>query len=98
VASIEQGDISDSPPVGILTSDMHEDGLPKRQAGCELLGPRAEGLALLRGVDPMQTNCRRAAIVEHGDRVPIADADHSAMELLGFDRADQTEGNEQDEA
>jgi hypothetical protein len=43
----------------------------------------------------MQTDDRRAAIVEHGDRVAIADADHSATELPGVDRADDPEGQEQ---
>jgi hypothetical protein len=77
---------------------MHEDGLPKREACRELFGLRAEGLALLGGVDPMQTNDRRAAVVENCDRVAITDADHSATELPGVGRADQTEGKKQGEA
>jgi hypothetical protein len=45
----------------------------------------------------MQTDDLRAAVVEDGQRVAIADVDHSAMELQGFARAGHSEGQEQDE-
>ena len=76
---------------------MHEDGLPKREACRELFGLRAEGLALLRRIDPMQTDGPRAPGVEDRKRVAVCDADHPALELLGFDRAHQSESQEQDE-
>jgi hypothetical protein len=98
VASIGQRDVPDRPPIAIHPPDGHDDGLPEREADRTLLRPRAEGLAFLGSIDPMQTNDRRAAVVENCDRVAITDADHSATELLRVDRTDQTEGKKQGEA
>src|SRR5262245_44768569 len=97
MAPIRQGDVSDCPPVAIQTSDMHEDGLPKHEASRKLPGLCTEGLALLRGVDPMQTDDLLAPGVEDRERVAVRDADHAALNFPGTDRADEPDGQEQDQ-
>jgi hypothetical protein len=40
----------------------------------------------------MQTDGLRSPVIKDGKRVAIADADHSASELQGFDHTDEPEG------
>src|SRR5206468_6700976 len=55
--------------------------------------------ALLRGVDPVEPELLRSAVVEHGDRVAIGDPDDATVELgSGAGGAREEAGQEQGHA
>jgi hypothetical protein len=56
----------------------------------------AERLALLRGVDPMQTQGLVAAVAHDCDRVTVGDSDHPRMEVFGVGRQGETQRKEKD--
>jgi hypothetical protein len=98
VAPVRQEDVTDCSAVPVATPDAHHDGLAEREARRDLLGSLAEGLSLLRGVDPMQTQGLAAAVAENSDRVTVGDADHRRTEVLGADCEDKTQREEEDSA
>ncbi len=78
-----QGYHAHRPPVAVTIHDLHGDALAEDQLRRELLGLPTERLPLLRTVNPVQPDTLAFAIVQHGDRVAIADAHHGARELGG---------------
>ncbi len=62
---------------------LHGDDLHEYQLGRELLGSVAERLPLLRAVDAVQPDTLAFAVVQHGDRIAVADAHDAASEVGG---------------
>ncbi len=63
------------------------DGLAEGQAGCELLGLGAEGLAGLGAVDAFEADLRFLAVAKDLNSVAIRDPDAFAGEGLGGKRS-----------
>jgi hypothetical protein len=95
VAPVRQDDVADGSTIAVPAPDPHHNRLPECEARRELLGSLAEGLPLLRGVDPMQTQGLVPADAQDRDRVPIGDADHQRTEVFGVRGEDETEREDQ---
>src|ERR1700752_5198285 len=68
-------------PALALVDDPYCDGLSERKFASEALGLPAEGLLLLRCIDPVEAHFLRHAVKHHLESVSISDRDNLAGEL-----------------
>jgi len=83
-AVVRQEHIGHGASISVPAHGNDRHGLAKGER--ELLGLRAERLALLGAVDAVQADLLAAAVVKNGDAVAVGDAEVLAGELCGLDR------------
>lgn len=81
-------------PVAPTRLDCHS--LSEHARRRKLLGPRAEVLAVLGAVDPVNANREATAVPQHRQGVAIHHTDHAAAEWL-LSNADKREGQQRRE-